>query len=365
MHRTVLPVLVLSLAAGLPVPARGAGEPPPDLLSREMDRWEAALRTSASTDELGKQVEAGAGPVLARARSALGAGRRLLALQRFLAARAELSAAAYLQAGAAAGVKEAAAFEAEWTRMGTILADRLATPRADALAGVGPAALRAIGEAALPQSRIFYDASLEYGRATMPGYGLYYLGSARSAGETVELCRALSQASGAPPAPVRSIGSEISALEGELLAAYRPPLSVDRHPDFIAASSQLKEARELDELGLGHGALLRFLLAAQRFAPLREGAGTATATGEEGDGLARRLRDLEGQLGTRDDHSLGRLFLERAQEALTAQPPETEVARAIADDVLPRYLDAVGPARPQPPREEPRFTVTLVRWPYT
>jgi hypothetical protein len=41
------------------------------------------------------------------------------------------------------------------------------------------------------------------------------------------------------------------------------------------------------------------------------------------------------------------------------------VAQAIAFDVLPRYLAALEPARPEPARPQPRFTVTLVRWPYT
>ena len=41
------------------------------------------------------------------------------------------------------------------------------------------------------------------------------------------------------------------------------------------------------------------------------------------------------------------------------------MAAAIAGDVLPRYFEALKPARPQPPRAEPKVTVTLVRWPYT
>ena len=363
MRRAVAPVLALGLLSSLPLATRGAAAP--DRLSTEMDRWAAFLRTNASTDETWKQLKQGVEPLMAKAQSALASGRRRLALQRLLAARAELSAAAYMQAPPASAAKdERAAFEAEWARMGGVLADRLAKPTAGALDGVRPAAVRALGEAALPQSRVFYDASLEYGRATMPEYGLYYLGSARSAGETADLCRALSERGGEAPPRLRPMNAEIEALEGELLAAYRPPLSVDRHPDFIAASSQLKEARELDDKGLAHGALLRYLQAAQRFAPLREAKGPGSAPG--GEPVASGLHDLEARLVTGGvDHSLGRLFLERAQEALAASPAETEVARAIVFDVVPRYLAALEPARPEPPRAEPRFAVTLVRWPYT
>jgi hypothetical protein len=335
-------------------------EPAPDRLAAEIDRWEAFLRTNTSTDETWKQLKQGAGPLLARARSALGDGRRLLALQRLLAARADLSAASYMQAPPAAQVRDVAAFEAEWERMGGALRAGPGPPPASALDGVRPAAVRALGEAALPQSRIFYDASLEYGRSTLPEYGLYYLGSARSATEAVELCVLLSRPDDPKPPPVRSPRGQIEALEEELLAAYRPPLSIDRHADFIAASSMVKEARELDAAGLVYGALLRYLQAAQRFAPLR-----ATEPHDEAR-IAERLRRAAERLSAGDvDHSLGRLFLERAQEALGASPPDVATAGPIAAEVLPRYLAALEPGRPESLRPEPRVTVTLVRWPYT
>ena len=351
----------LLLVSGLALLAGRAGtDDAPDLLSTEVERWTTFLRTNPSTDDTWKQLKQGAEPVVRRAQAAIADQRRLLALQLFLTARAPLAAAAYMQAPPASSARDAAAFEVEWSRMGSVLADRLARPPAGALDGVRPAAVRALGEAALPQTRVFYDASLEYGRATMPESGLFYLGSARAAGETVELCRSLSEdVPGAPP-PVRPVRREIEALEGELLDAYRPPLSVDRHPDFIAASSQLKEARELHDAGLVHGALLRHLQAAQRFFPLRGRPSAGT------EAVRRQVRELEARLSAGAvDHSLGRLFLERAQEALAAMPPETEVAQAIAFDVLPRYLAALEPALPELPPAKPKLTVTLVRWPYT
>jgi hypothetical protein len=356
MRRT--PARILA-AAGIALLAARAGAPAgPDALSTELDRWTAFLRTNTSVDEMWKQVKEVSAPVLERARTALASDRRLLATQLVLTARAPLSAAAYMQSPPASAAKDAPAFEAEWARMGRVLADRFAKPPAGALDGVCPAALRAMGEAVLLQPRVFYDASLEYGRATMPDYGLFYIGSAQAAGEIVDLSRSLSDTDAAPPPPVRSVRSEIEALEGELLAAYRPPLSVDRHPDFIAASSSLKEARELDEAGLEYGALLRYLQGAQRFFPLR----ATPATDPPND----RLRQLEARLSAdHRDHSLGRLFLERAGEALAASPPDTAVAEAIVSDVVPRYLAALEPARPEPARAEPKFTVTLVRWPYT
>ncbi len=221
--------------------------------------------------------------------------------------------------------------------------------------------MRAVGEAALPQARVYYDASLEYGRNTVPSSGLYYLGAAQAATEIVDLSRSLSSPPVKQAPPVRALAPEIDALEGDVLAAFRPPASIDSHGDFITTSAALKESRELDDLGLRYGALLRYLQASLRFAPLRP------AAPPDPEGTALRLRELDAQLASGDvDHTLGRLFLEIAQEAQAGSTPkDAATAAAIAGDVLPRYLAALRPAAPPAPRLEPRVTVTLVRWPYT
>jgi hypothetical protein len=361
MRRAAVVCVVACLAPGLPsLATRARSDPASDRLAAEIDRWAAFLRTNAATGEDWTQVKQVTEPVMARTQSALREGRRLLALQRLVAMQVNLAAAAYVQARPASA-RDEAGFEAEWTRMGGVLGDGLVPPRADALAAVRPALVRALGEAALPQTRVYYDASLDYGRSTMPQAGLFYLGAAQAAADVVELCRALSTGVETSPPPVRLLRGEIEALEGDLLAAYRPPASIDAHSDFIAASAALKEARELDAAGLRYGALLRYLQAALRFAPVRP------AVPRESARLAGQLRDLEGRLaGGGIDHSLGRLFLESAQEALAAaDPKQRTAAAAIAGDVLPRYFAALEPARPEPPRPAPRVTVTLVRWPYT
>jgi hypothetical protein len=214
MRRAAALAVILAFVSGMAaLAARAGSDAAPDPLAVEIDRWAAFLRTNTSTGETWKQLKEGVEPLMGGAQSALADGRRLLALQRLLTARAGLASAAYMQATPAAQVKDVAAFEAEWARMGDVLRDGRAAPRASALDAVRQ-------------------------------YGLFYLGSARAAVEASELCRSLSQPAGDPPPPVRSLRGEIETLEGELLAAYRPPLSVDRHPDFIAASSLLKEARD-------------------------------------------------------------------------------------------------------------------------
>jgi len=45
--------------------------------------------------------------------------------------------------------------------------------------------VRALAEAAQPQVKVYYEASLDYGRSTTPESGLYYIGTAQAAREWV------------------------------------------------------------------------------------------------------------------------------------------------------------------------------------
>jgi predicted Zn-dependent protease len=105
---------------------------------------------------------------------------------------------------------------------------------------------------------------------------------------------------------LRSLEGELDALQGELLAAYRPPASIDRHREFIVASAAIKEARELEAAGLRHGALYRYLEAV-----LRVDLARAPATTPDAEALASRLREWNSRLSAGPvDQSLGRLYLE-------------------------------------------------------
>ena len=359
------PVLLLTMIAG--VSAAAAAVPASDRetndpLAMEIERWTAFVRDHPSADETWTQIKGASEPVLARAQEALRDGQRLLALQRLAAARMYLAASVYVEQKPAAR-KDGAAFEAEWTRVGKVLGRDLEPARSAAFQGLRPAGVRALAEAAMPQVRVYYETSLEYGRNTMPQYGLLYLGVAQAQREFADFCRTLSFPSAGSPPPVRAIGPELDRLEDELLAAYRPPASIDKHGEFIAVSAGLKEARELDAAGLRYGALLKYLQTVQRFALIR-----ADSPVPGSDALARRLHELESRFGKNGaDDSIGRIFLEAAQADLAhpAAGGSPNAAAVIAADVLPRYFDALSPARPEPRPPEPQVTVTLVRWPYT
>jgi len=366
--RSVVPGVLLAAALLSAVAAKptGSASKNRDPLAAEIEAWSAYLRDNPSKDENWQQLKSAVEPMLIRARAALESGRRYLALQRFAPVRVNLAASKWAASRPAAEKNEAAGFEAAWKHMGSVLKADLEPARPSALEGVTPAAVRAVGEASIPQIRAYYEAALEYGRATSPETGLYYVGLAQAQKDFVDFCRKISTSGGGSVPPLRSLEPELDALETELLALYRPPASIDRHSDFIGASATLKEARELDAAGLRHGALLRLLLAAQRAAALKP-PDPATP-----DAVRAALDDLERRVAAPGvDHSIARIFVEAARSDLdgTTEPaPGTArgaAAAAIVRDVLPRYFAALAPAGPRAPRAAPEVTVTLVRWPYT
>jgi hypothetical protein len=350
-------VLVLALAG---VSLAGPADP----LAAEIERWSAFLRGDAASHGSWAGIRQEDQPLLARAARDLANGRRLLALHRLATAEVGLATGSYLSARPAEERRDMARFEAEWARMGKVLRGDLGPPSPAALAGVRPAALRALGEAAIPQVRAYYMASLDYGRSTTPGDGLFYLATAQAQWDLVELCRRLSTPTSFQPPPLRSLRAEIDGLQSDLIKAYRPPASVDRHGAFIAADAALKEARELDAAGLRYGAMLRYLDAALLVAPLLRPAPPTRAPAA----LRKRLDEFAARLSAGGiDHSLGRMMLEGARDEMASAAPGTSPAAsaAIATDVLPRYFAALRPAVPEPSKPKPQVVVTLVRWPYT
>lgn len=360
--RTAVNVALFLVASG-PTALLGAsgGEPGSnDRLATEIARWSSFLKETTSSDEHWKDLKQGLDPAMARVEAALADGRRLLALERLAATRMNLAGFAYVSSLPAEKRDDAATLDSEWARVGALVRAELSIPPRSPLEGVQPAAVRAEGEAALPQTRNYYDSSLEYGRATTPWSGLFYLGVAQGQRDFVSFCRTLSTRTELSAPKVRSYASELDALEADLLKAYRPPASIDRHSEFIGASASLKEARELDAAGLRYGALLRYLQAAMRIHTLRP-----DAPAPDPAGLRERLEAFASRLAQGGvDHSIGRLYLETAQ-ANAAAGTNAAFAEAIARDVLPRYFAALAPAEPRPRKPAPSVTVTLVRWPYT
>ena len=260
---------------------------------------------------------------------------------------------------AAAG--DMAAFEAEWMRMGGVLHDRLAAPRGDALAAVSPAPCARSARPRCRRRGVYYDASLEYGRNTLP----------RTASSTSGRPgrRGRSWTSAARSRPRRGGSRRPSAARGRRSRRSRARCSlptVPRRRSTRTATSSRRAPRSR-----------------RRASSTRWGCDTApscaTSRPRSGSPLwARPSRPT--RPGSRSGCASStcssppaecrpqpRAALPGARPggAGRRSPRDRATAAAIAGEVLPRYFAALAPATPAPPQAEPRVTVTLVRWPYT
>jgi hypothetical protein len=348
------------LAVGMFVACGGRAADAPDPIASDIARWKRFLAEDTVTVGFVSQVKRAAAPMLTSADTALARGRRAVALLRLGSVRANLEPAFHPATRANVTLEEVDAERAK-------LAPRFAPDALQPL--MRPAGTSALGlalaQASAMQARQTFDASPAYGQATEPLFGMYYLAQGVSYLDYASFAAragAPLRSSGARTPKLRSLAPEVRALRDEMLAAYRPPLSIDRHPEYIGASSATKEALEYDTDGLREAALLRYLLAALRFAPLR-----ASAAPLEAATLATKLDAARKRLAEPGvDHSIGSLFLEvAASDADTASADSAGIASAIVDDVLPRYFAALGPAPAAAAAQRPEVNVTLVRWPYT
>jgi hypothetical protein len=354
-------VALVALAATAVLIARAADGARPaasDLIAKDVARLRHILDTDTVTVGFFADVKRATAAPVASAEQALAQGRPKFALLRLGAARVTLEPGLH---AAPQGGRTTADFEAEWQREGARFA-----PPAEAgrrFAAVTPALAKALAQAGAAQAHGTYDASLAYGHATESIFGWYYLAQAGSHLEFAEFAAKALPADPKRRAPaLRGLTPEIKALRAEMLAVYKPPLSIDRHPEFIGASAAVKEAMEYSAAGLHEAALLRYLQAAVRFAPLRADAKPLAA-----EALAAATKEWQERLAEPGvDHSLGELFLEvAAGDADTARAGNAVVASAVVEDVLPRYVAALSPAARPVVAKPAEATVTLVRWPYT
>jgi hypothetical protein len=289
--------------------------------------------------------------ILESARRSLSSGRFYAALEDLGRVRVRLSAAT-----AAAGHSEKSRedFDTFWTgeRAGLAEAERksLAAAPSDL-----PAAVEALAQAAEEQTMVLADASRAYEHVTRPQAGFYYLGEARGDADWAAFCRSLELRLESGRAPLRSIAPELAALQERASAVFQPPLSIDRHPQFIRFNATLKLAGELDAKGRRAGALYEYLDAVQQLAAI---APAKKAPAESIESASRRLA------ASPRDESLGLLFVERAQNASGAPAGQGTVA-AILGEVLPAYEEALAPPPPAAAPPASAIAVTLVRWPYT
>ena len=351
---------LLVLSSGALLSAQVAHDP----LAEAIALWQDRMGSAPLANDEAKEIRSSSAPVLAHAEKALAQGKRWFALSQLARVWTDLEATDYCSAIDSESRHQMAELEREWRRLGPELSIHGGADARQVFDPL-PAAARALGEAALAQVPVLYDASLDYGRNTAPQYGLYYLGAAQAQRDFARIVARLERRpAGLPPLSPRDASGEIAAVRDELLSAYVPPLSIDRHATFIAISALLKEADELEAAGARYGALYRLLDARAQLSRLTHPGRTLST--EEAE---RRGREVEATLrGIPGDTSLQRLFLDTALSAAAESGSAShggELAAAIFDDVLPYFPAVLGPAPPRPPERQAEATVTLVRWPYT
>jgi hypothetical protein len=332
--------LVLAAAFSL-VPQADA----PPGLAAEMERIRA--ETSASTPEA--QLAAPAAR-LDRAKAALDMGRPLLALYLFEMPWESAKAWAFVKAASAVTTPDA--FARKWSALG----EPHPAPAGPSLRR--PVLIDAIASAADARGATTYYASRPYGEDSGVTGGLYYLGESHAVVQFAAFARSLTwPPAGAAPS-LRSIASELTALDTDMTTAYE---TMDRsnHSTYIVASAALKQARTLDDRGQYAGALLQYLLSRYIFAPLRGPAAH--------DASVERIVDVRKGLPPGLDHSIAELFLQLADEGVAGNvPAQRRGAAAALDDVIPAYVRAIAPPATTTASTAPsEVTITLVRWPFT
>jgi hypothetical protein len=358
--------MVAFLAA--PLLAAGAATAP-DAIGEAI----ASLRaTPAPTMEAVKgEWESGQG-LLAKAEAAHAAGRELLALERLTLARTLLEPLRLV--ASKAPTPEAVTPEIFDRALAEAKAelDRRRGELEARSAATLPAAVRALRDDARVQAPIYARTAPMWRENGDYFGGVFYVGNAVALARAAAFDATLRFPAPRPAPRIVPLAGVVDALEHELVRAYVPPASKDRHREFISASAALKTARELLAAGSDEGALYEMLRTRLLGAPILR----AGRTPREAAALRESAADWRRRLDASPaDESIAVLFLEKAEAMLddAATSPEAHAnAAALLDDVLPEYARRVGPdaatvasaPRLQPP-DRAEVTVTLVRWPYT
>lgn len=291
---------------------------------------------------------------LARAEAAIDAGRLYLALFEFEGAFETTKAFGFVRESSA--VHTTADFSARWQALGSP-----AAAPASAAPSI-PLVVEALAASAESRAAATYRASLPYAQDTNIEAGLYYLGESQAFGAFASYARSIAWPSAGRAPRLRSIAPELEALDAEVTSAYER-MTREQHSTYVMTSVTLKRARALDESGHFGGALLEYLIARYRFAPLRPGAPADAPA-------AQRIAAERARLEAGTDHSIARFFVEMAEAAAVREDASVRRAAAvIVDDVLPAYHRAIGVSNAggKGPglRSANAVTITLVRWPYT
>ena len=301
-----------------------------DQISAESTRLRKLLPTLSLADD---QVSAYTN-ALNLIDTAAHSGNLFQAMNYLQRSRVELMTSDYLKAHANIEKEGMAAFDSEWSRVGKELAakEKLLAPKEYSRQ---PAAIRALIEASLTQVQPYYQSGRLYGQNTTINAGLYYVGLAPANLDFALFCQQLKFDRSKPIAKLKSLSTDIEALEQTAIKAFQDPQNATKQRSFIVINSSLKMARELNAEKRYDGALKCYLDALLELGLVDATAPDsqrAVAIKNEAEALRTRLNAAV------HDETIGIAYLEMA----VAAQSDAAIKRAavIVAKVLPGYLNA-------------------------
>lgn len=362
VNRAIVAFLALPLLAAAPSPSRETiGSEIAQLRAIPLPAMEAVKGEWESAQGL-----------VAKAQAAHDAGRDLLALERLTLARTLLEPLRRVASSAAS--PEAVTpeiFDRALAEANAELDRRRGELEARSAPSL-PAAVRALRDDARVQAPIYARTAPMWRENGDYFGGVFYVGNAVALARAAAFASTLRFPAPRPAPRIVPLEAVVDDLERELVRAYVPPVSKDRHREFISASAAVKTARDLLAAGSAEGALYEILRARLLGAPILRAGRPPREASALRDSAVEWRRRLDASAA---DESIAVLFLEKAEAMLDDAPGSPEAhanAGALLDDVLPEYARRVGPdaaavasaSHPRPPGGA-EATVTLVRWPYT
>jgi hypothetical protein len=351
---------VVLWAACLLLTSIAVAQKPETVVRAEIQRNKAIVAKAGDAGTW-KEIKPMVAETLNNSEAALDRGRLWLSLMELGRSERLIVAASYGDTPE----KDEAAFERQWTDERAGLAKYVSaenTPRE----WKAPLAVRALEEGARGQVMPTIDAAKAYAPVTELKYGQHYMGEAHGLADFSRSLREMKFAA-VPAAPkVRSVAPELSELQRKANAAFKPPLSRDKHSEFIRLNSMLKLSGELDSARLYAGAWYAYLLAVTQYSALNA---QPVDSAKQSELRERAEAELRRPAQSGSDDSLRRMFVEQAAAAVeksAATADDLGRANAILNDVLPAYAELVRGTTKLPPANATQLaTVTLVRWPYT
>jgi hypothetical protein len=340
----------------------------PTKLETEIAKVQKAASRMPADDPVWQNVKAEIGNELSDAQAAIGAGFDYLAVEELEKAKETLQAVKYMDDQKQTVGQSLAAFNEEWGRVHTDVAS-YKKKAGTLLWARKPVVLRALGESSAGKAQPLLQGARAFSKVTDIASSLYYVGEAKGATEVAGFCYSLDLPVHGAPLALRSIAKELDELQARVNAAFQPPRSIEKHPQFIRLNASLKYAKELDAAHLYAGALYQYLDGLQQARAIELPDVDASAKAQLRSSVAVAQKQFKDS--GRDD-SIAELFLQKAQFLLTPKQgmePTAEnwkIVDSIVREVLPTYLLFVSGTTPASTSTAKGSTrVTLVRWPYT